>query len=46
MTAVTFSQGGRETLSAYRFHPLFTARELLDDPAIQRRLEELAQGRG
>jgi len=46
MCLVDREQGGRETLSAYRFHPLFTARELLDDPAIQRRLEELAQGRG
>ncbi|GAB4252533.1 MAG: orotate phosphoribosyltransferase [Acidobacteriota bacterium] len=36
-------QGGREALSAYPFYPLFTARELLDDPVIQERLRELEQ---
>ncbi len=35
-------QGGREALSRYPFFPLFTARELLDSPAIQSELARLA----
>lgn len=35
-------QGGREALAAYQFHALFTAQELLSEPAIQARLKELA----
>lgn len=35
-------QGGREALARYPFHSLFTARELLDAPAIQSELARLA----
>ena len=35
-------QGGSEALRDYRFIPLFTSTELLDDPAIQAELERLA----
>jgi orotate phosphoribosyltransferase len=34
-------QGGREALARYPFYPLFTARELLDAPAIQSELARL-----
>jgi len=34
-------QGGRAALSNYPFYPIFTASELLDEPQIQARLEEL-----
>lgn len=34
-------QGGRAALADYPFYPIFTATELLEDPAIQARLAEL-----
>ncbi|HSR52019.1 MAG TPA: orotate phosphoribosyltransferase [Acidobacteriota bacterium] len=34
-------QGGAERLSNYPFFPILTAKELLDDPDIQRQLREL-----
>lgn len=37
-------QGGREALADFPFYPIFTARELLDTPEIQRRLRELEEG--
>jgi orotate phosphoribosyltransferase len=36
-------QGGREALDRYLFHSLFTASELLAEPSIQARLEQLAE---
>ncbi len=35
-------QGGAEALKDYPFHPIFTARQLLDDPAIQDQLSSLS----
>lgn len=45
MCLVDREQGGAEALRAYPFYALVTARELLDDPEIQKQLARLDENR-